>query len=164
MWATLNGVDTSLCAPYTGSGARAGAAPGTRTATSPARIRPVRARRAGRRERREGTCTGESSVTPGGEMTDSGPRYRVVSNGVIDVSDQCPGRSFGAGRSSRRARAVVPGGVRLSDDVVQPPHRGALARVPERLELVVPGLAEELVDLQQHRGVAQRRLHHGGLE
>src|SRR5689334_23777466 len=35
----------------------------------------------------------------------------------------------------------------ISDDLVQPAHRCALSRVPEGLELVVPGLAEERVDL-----------------
>src|SRR5262249_6865245 len=51
-----------------------------------------------------------------------------------------------------------------SDDLVQPADGGALAGVPERLELVVPGLAEQLVDLDEERGVAERGLDHGGLE
>ena len=36
-----------------------------------------------------------------------------------------------------------------SDHLVQPAHRGALAGVPERLQLVVPRLAEQLVDLAE---------------
>ena len=44
-----------------------------------------------------------------------------------------------------------------SDDLVQPADRGALAGVPEGLELVVPRLAEQLVDLVDERGVAERR-------
>ena len=60
------------------------------------------------------------------------------------------------------APGVVPG---RSDDLVQPAHRRALAGVPEGLQLVVPRLAEQLVDLDlEQRGVPQRRLHHRGLE
>ena len=47
---------------------------------------------------------------------------------------------------------------------MQPADRGAVAGVPEGLQLVVPRLAEQLVDLAQQRGVAQRRLDHRGLE
>src|SRR5690349_4183665 len=36
--------------------------------------------------------------------------------------------------------------------------------MPEGLELVVPRLAEERVDLVEQGGVAERRLHDGGLE
>ena len=36
-----------------------------------------------------------------------------------------------------------------SDHLVQPADRGAVAGVPERLELVVPRLAEQLVDLDR---------------
>ena len=42
-----------------------------------------------------------------------------------------------------------------SDHLVQPAHRGALARVAEGLQLVVPGLAQELGDLGLQ--VASRR-------
>ena len=39
----------------------------------------------------------------------------------------------------------------------------AFAGVPEGLELVVPRLAEQVVDLEQQRGVAEGGLHHRGL-
>ena len=70
-------------------------------------------------------------------------------------------------RPASKLAAAIPAAVPLrlrrirtssiSDHVVQPPHRRALAGVTERLELVVPRLAEQLVDLVEQRRVARAR-------
>ena len=60
-------------------------------------------------------------------------------------------------RSLRPCRSGFAGSARpRSDHLVQPADRGALAGVPERLELVVPGLAEQLVDLAAAGSVSPR--------
>src|SRR3954447_15381129 len=51
-----------------------------------------------------------------------------------------------------------------SDDLVQPADRGPVPGVTKGLQLVVPGLAQELVDLDLERRVTQRSLDHGRLE
>ena len=62
-------------------------------------------------------------------------------------------------RVPSRAAGCAPSGAlgarSCSDDLVEPADRGALARVAEGLQLVVPGLAEELGDLGLQ--VASRR-------
>src|SRR4051812_5084391 len=47
---------------------------------------------------------------------------------------------------------------------MEPAHGRALTRMPEALELVVPRPAEELVDLELQRRLAECRFDGGGLE
>ena len=82
----------------------------------------------------------------------SRPPHRTP-RGATRASTTTPGR-FLPGASSR---CVAADGVGRSADLVQPAHRGAVAGVPEGLELVVPVGAEQHVDLVLQRlGVAVR--------
>ena len=60
------------------------------------------------------------------------------------------------GAAGQQARGGRPGAAGWSAGGVQPAHRGAGRRVPERLELVVPGLPEQQRQLSLERAAKRR--------
>ena len=79
----------------------------------------------------------------------AGPRHATAAARQHPALGRARPTSARAASRRRRLRAAGsrPTVTTASDDVVQPAHGRALAGVAERLELVVPRLAEQLVDL-----------------